>query len=236
MKNLHGMNILVTRPNPGGESLCQSIRAAGGQAIHFPTIEIVPVQPINLETDSFDWLIFISPQSVIHRPVFSKNTKIAAIGAGTAAMLKKFNLPVHAVPLTDWRTEGLLQLPEFQQLENKKIAIICGRGGRELLPDSLQARGANVTMVVTYERVLPKVSLSKCTELFQQPVFNTIVCTSVTGMRNLLTLAGDQICTILLVVVSERMRQEAKKLGFKKIGLAENASDDGIIKGILYAR
>lgn len=64
--------VMVTRPAPAGEELCEAVRDAGFLAIYFPTLAIVPpVHPDRLTQqiatlDHYDWLIFISPQAVYH--------------------------------------------------------------------------------------------------------------------------------------------------------------------------
>lgn len=44
-------------------------------------------------------------------------------------------------------SEVLLQLPELQNIAGKCALILRGNGGRELIGDSLTARGAEVTFV-----------------------------------------------------------------------------------------
>jgi uroporphyrinogen-III synthase len=152
----HALNVMVTRPLPAGATLCQEIVAAGGHAICFPTIEFgQPFHPELLpqqfaELDQYDWLIFISPQAVyasqaaIHAswPIFPAELKIAAVGKGTAIALQAANLPVAVYPHTEWSSDGLLDLPEFQALAGKKIALFRGEGGREWLSENLTTRGA----------------------------------------------------------------------------------------------
>lgn len=247
---MNKLNVLVTRSSPQGEMLCQRINEIGLNAIYFSTIEIVPPEKKDLfrqqisKLDQFDWLIFVSPHAVMQTvpviaeywPVVPAHIKIAAVGASTALALENANIAVTAYPVEDWRTEGLLALPDFQQIENKKIAIICGANGRELLADSLRQRRAIVTLLVAYQRRLPTKDAREVIGLFQASAINIIICTSMDGLQNLMVLLGEHnwshIFKVTLIVVSERIAQRAKTLGFKKILVAKNASHEGILEAL----
>lgn len=228
------MRVLVTRPRPQGEELCAEIRAAGGEAIYFPVIDIKPAKDtVTFEKqisglNEYDWVIFVSPRAVFHSvveikkqwPVLPEKMKIAAIGAMTAEALHEAGLSAAIYPEEEWNSEGLLELPEFKEVKDKKIAIVCGESGRDLLQNELTARGASVTRIVSYQRALPK------REAVKQD-FDIVVCTSVECIDNYKTLFGST--NKPLVIVSERLKKHAEGVGFKKIFLAKNASTRAIV-------
>lgn len=237
---------MVTRPLPAGPELCGAVEEAGGKSIYFPTITFAPpantalfqqqISHLNL----FDWIIFISPQSVYassatihdHWSIFPSLVQIAAMGPGTAKALQEANLPVHVYPNAEWSSQGLLELQAFKDIANKKVAIVCGEGGQDYLPDELTALGAHVTMMRAYERCIPQVDVSHYLEWVKTKKIDAIVCTSGDGLRNLQHLlepAGEQLKNITLVVISKRMQEIAQELGWKNILLAKNPSHDAII-------
>ena len=61
---------MVTRPAHQAAHLAESIRAAGGNALLFPVIEIAdiedarPLLALIDRLDEFDWAIFVSPNAV----------------------------------------------------------------------------------------------------------------------------------------------------------------------------
>jgi len=254
--DLKNKTILVTRPKPQGEILCEKLRALNGNAISFPTIDIKPLQDYTLlkeqlaQLDQYDWLIFVSPQAVQHChallhaawPILPNELKIAAVGLGTANALQAVNLPVTACP-AQWSSEGLLNMPLLQQVQGHRIVIVAGEGGRELLADTLTERGAEIIRMIVYRRCLPVYqNINDYLALFHTRKIDIIVVTSSEGLHNLISLLGDieLIRTLPLVVMSERLVGIAEELRFKQIILAENASDIAIIealnKGINYGR
>lgn len=244
--------VMVTRPNPAGAVLCELIEAAGGEAIHFPTIAFIaadqaPLQTAIAKLGEQEWLIFISPQAVyasipaIRRAwsTFPPQVKFAAIGAGTAAALNAAGYAVSAYPNGEWNSEGLLSLPEFQDIHSTKIAIVRGEGGRELLAHTLKERGADVLHVVTYKRIVPPIDVSVYMALLKQHKVNAIVCSSYESVRNLKTMVGAEgwpyIKNVPLLVMSERVKSLAHDLDFQTIWVTPNANNE-VITAILVQR
>lgn len=237
--DLRGLQVLVTRPKPFGYHLCEAIEACNGKAFYLPTIEIVPIQ-VNHDPEFYsalDWLIFVSPQAVLYGAPLIRNAKIklAAIGESTANALRAEGFTDILHPSTDeWTSEGLLKLPDFQALAGKKIALVKGLGGRELLAETLAARGAKVTEMNVYQRILPSYDkIDQYLDLFRQQKIDIIVCTSGESLQNLITIMGVSNQSLLfqvpVIVVSPRLVELAKELGWKKVFLAANASHNAII-------
>ncbi|MDR3478117.1 MAG: uroporphyrinogen-III C-methyltransferase [Gammaproteobacteria bacterium] len=240
------LKVLVTRPKPAGKKLCEAIEAAGGRSIYFPTLNIVPCtetvdfQQSIARLDQYDWLIFISPQAVYTSvpallkkwPVLPSHLKVAAIGEGTANALRETNIPVTAFPKEHWNSEGLLALPEFQMVADQKIALVRGEEGRDYLAKTLSHRGAIVTHLIAYQRELPKVGVTDVIDVVVSGGIDMIVCTSGEGLSNLkklLASAFSSLRKIPVIVISERMVTLAQEIGFEKIFLAKNASQDAIM-------
>lgn len=243
--------ILVTRPDPAGSELCHVLQNEGYATVLLPTIDFVSppdmaamaagIQSIGEQ----DWLIFISPQAVIATvpamrrvwPTMPPTVKFAAVGMGTANALKQAGY--HAVfPAKEWSSEGLLAMPEFNDVANKKIAVIRGVGGRELLEPVLSERQAQVRPIITYERKLPDNAsyIKKYVDIFKRKEVGAVVCTSASSVANFKKLfeheAWQEIASVPVVVISERIKKLANELGFQTIWVAENASHQAIAERI----
>ena len=254
MNSLRGLTILVTRPDPSGTELCELIDAHGGHAIHFPTIAFSPPSDSEAFKKSvaalgqMDWLVFISPQAVYSSivairhawPDFPPAIRFAAVGEGTANALKAAGYLVSAFPGTEWNSEGLLKLPEFQSLAGKKIAIVRGQGGREFLANALIDRGAKVEHVVAYQRTQPESDVKPFLDLLKQKRIDVIICTSFEGVQNLKRMIGEKSFPYLrdvpVIVVSERIKMLARDLDFQTIWVAHNASHPALLAALAQKR
>lgn len=252
MINLSDLRILVTRPKPQGKVLVHKIHRASGIAEYFPTITITPLstgkdfQQTLMLKSPWDWLIFVSPQAVytsakalrLAWPKLS-GTGIAGIGQGTAQALHRAGFSMVTYPPNQWDSEGLLQLPQFRNLVGKKIAIIRGMGGREILHQALSARGACVSHLIAYERSCPKGDISRPLKLLAAGRLHGIVAASGEGVKNLSILLGraeDDLYRVPLIINSERIKQLAEDLGFQTIWVADNASHQAILQLLALKR
>ncbi len=213
------------------------IRQSGGAPIHFPAIDIEPVsaQPVSAP----DVAIFISANAAKYGPAFLRdaaNTRFAAIGKRTAQVLADAGVEVSIVPPSPYNTETFLAQPAMQQVEGLDIVIVRGVGGRGLLRRELQKRGARVRYLECYRRVLPRRDASAELTRDDKPLFDASLCTSVEGLLNLKRLFRSRHEKLLLslpvIVVSDRMRNEAHKAGYKKVVQAENASPEATVRAL----
>jgi uroporphyrinogen-III synthase len=250
---LNNKHILITRPKHQADHLCELVSNAGGKNILFPTIAIQPV--LNSEKISncfnkiseYSVVIFVSRNAVkvvfehyINKSDLPEQTQLLAIGTGTAAALSDLNMAdvLHGGVQAD--SESLLELPELQNefVQNKRILIVRGVGGRELLADGLKARGAMVDYAEVYARCLPEYENKECHEIWQQTKPDAIIVSSNEGLENLLKLTLEEDKKTLfntpLVVMSTRNAELAKKMGFiVNIVIAERKSDEGLVSAAL---
>lgn len=136
-----------------------AIRGAGGEATHFPAIRIVGRESDDIEDElascpAPDMLIFISRNAVVHgfRPTRRFDATIAAIGPATEAALEDLGAAVDIFPEAEFDSEGLLAHPALADVEGKTILVVRGERGRELLAETLSARGATVRHLTVYRR------------------------------------------------------------------------------------
>ena len=75
-----------------------------------------------------------------------------AVGERTAQVLEAAGLDVER-PERDMSSEGLLALPGLKQVQGQRTLIVRGEGGRQLIAETLRARGASVDSLCCYRRV-----------------------------------------------------------------------------------
>ena len=242
--SLHGLKVLVTRPESQARTLCEGIASAGGEAIAFPVIEILPVEKeqwSGVDLTDYNILIFVSRNAVKYftaewQQSIPAELKIMAVGAGTAQSMSKQGLRVDAFPESGASSETLLTLAELKHISGFKVLIVRGKGGRELLADSLMARGAKVDYLEVYQRKLPSLPEQSIMVALEA---DCMVVTSIAGLDNLCKLLapnGDRLIAKPLLVISERIRQHAIVLGFKQVMVVAGASDDMVMQQLLTMR
>lgn len=249
-KSLAGMGVVVTRPSHQAETLCQMIEELGGTPIRFPTLEILaPRNPAAVlavidRLDDYDLAIFTSPNAVERalplieaRGGLPPGLEKAAIGKGSARALARHGLSVDWLPETS-DSEGLLALPPLQAAAGKNIVIFRGEGGRELLGETLAARGARVDYAEVYRRARPAANPGELIRRWQRGEIQAVIVASTESLQNLFDLldaTGQQwVRDTPLVVVSERTRQAAQALGVRRRPvLAGEAGDEALVAALL---
>jgi uroporphyrinogen-III synthase len=239
--------VLVTRPSAQAQGLCDLIAQHGGRPISFPTITIEPTQErvaakeILQNIISYQIVIFISPNSVkyglelLSRDSFSPNVMICAVGKGTARVLTENGIKVDIQPDGSFDSESLLAMPELSKVAANRILIVRGNGGRRLLGDTLQERGANVDYLEVYSRKISSIDPKPVIATWEREV-DIVTATSCGILDNLFSLLGEagraQLCATPLVVVSQRIKVRAQEHGCNSIVLAGEASDRGLLAAI----
>ncbi len=240
-KFLNNRNILVTRPQERAENLCQLISAAGGHAIAYPVIEILPLLDnnhlINIKDQlhQYDVAIFISPTAVVQTlkqvPLFPEQLKIAAIGSKTAQLLQHYGIHVSIHP-DGHNSESLLSHYALQTsiISDKKILIFRGQSGRAFLGDSLTQRGAQICYVESYRRSLPDMP-PLSTDVLSQ--LDAITINSNESLNNLMRLnKHPAILSTPVIIASDKAAKNAESYGFKSIYQAKNATDEACLSSL----
>lgn len=244
---LQSRTILVTRPEGQAASFCRLITEAGGEAIRFPAIEIQPIQISEHEAkqlenwQQFDLAVFISANAVHHALSYIESTApcpvIGSVGSKTAELLTASGFRVDLVPEAGFNSEALLALPELESLQAKKILILKGQGGRDLLRETLIQRGAEVVEVALYHRGLPEANPEALNQKGLGGEIDLVAVTSLEILSNLQKLLGSDgqgwLKRVVLLVGSARMADQARAEGFSQIIVAADPSDESMFGAVL---
>lgn len=243
---LAGVGVAITRPSDQAKKLTALIQSAGGHVILFPLIEIVALddysrfEQVIANIDDYDWVIFISSNAVQHgMPHLLKHTipshlKFAAIGPVTAKELQDYGVQKVLIPVDRFDSESLLSLPQLQDMQDKKVMIVRGVGGREVLADTLKSRGAAVTFAECYQRINPQNNIEILAEAWSNQQLQAIVVTSSEAMRHFLDLAKDAtwLGQVTLCVNHARIAEQPIQLGLKVL-IADASGDEAMLKTLL---
>jgi uroporphyrinogen III methyltransferase/synthase len=157
---LHGRSVAVTRARAQASRLAHRLRELGARVIEAPAIRIVPLAGEAPELENYDLVCLTSPNGV--RLLFDRlaaagrdardlaDITVAAIGPGTAAALRARGVAPDVVPersVAEALVESLHDVPVARAL------VARAREARDVLPDALRARGAEVDVLQLYETV-----------------------------------------------------------------------------------
>ena len=245
---MKGLRVLNTRPAHQSKHLTEKLIALGAQAVCFPTIEIKTSNvcqntlSINKTINEYDIALFVSQNAVQHafKVIDAEHLpaalKIGVIGKGSLEYLSRFGIKANDLPNKTYNSEGLLSSELLLNVRDKNIIIFRGQAGRNLLGDTLQERGANVTYCEVYQRHIPEINLVDYAQAFKHKP-DIALFTSSEGLLHAFKMLKPNDAQNLLqtpwLLISERMKKTAYDLGHNSdIIIAQQASDEGIMSAL----
>lgn len=154
------------------------------------------------------------------------NLTFIAVGASTAKrLLTQHSLVLQAKPSD---SEGILACIAQLKLKKANVAILKGRGGRQLINETLTANGFTVAELDLYERVLLKQPYY--TKHFEAEAIRCIIATSTEIIDAAYNwFEPHWLNTRQWIVVSKRLKQHLSALGASNIVTSNGATDSHLI-------
>jgi len=205
MNNLKGKVIAITRPAERIQEAVEIVKKHGGIPLVAPTLELRVSSSDSLTelcemADKLDWLIFTSPTAILslikHCPALKEELnpacRIAVIGPRTRDFLAEYGLKAEIVP-DDYTAEGLIESFKDINVDNKNIGIPRTMMARDVLPEGLKDRGANVFVAEAYKSTLPKdkKKVKKLIKCIINGKVDAITFTSPLTVKNLFEIAKE---------------------------------------------
>lgn len=244
---LAGRSIVVTRPAGQADGLCAALEALGAEPLCFPLLTIAPVadpaplQAMARHLGEFSLAFFVSPNAVRFAldamlPVapWPAGLKVATVGKGSEAALAERGFTGVIAPSIGFDSESVLALPAFQvdAVNGRRVLVLRGDGGRDLLGDTLTARGARVEYLTCYHRGGPADDPAPLVERACAGRLDALTLTSSEGVAHLLALPGvDMLKAVPVFVPHPRIAAAAEEGGFAQVVLT-GPGDRGLIDGL----
>ncbi|MDW8480248.1 MAG: uroporphyrinogen-III synthase [Xanthomonadales bacterium] len=224
--------VVITRATAESRALRRALRAAGFAPVSLPALALRPEPAMSAAALAqrlarLDALVALSPAAVrfarllLPRPALPAGVLRLAVGAASARALARWaGGPVrHGRPPG---SEGLLALPELAEPAGMRVGLLGAPGGRELIAETLAARGAGVEPIPVYRRDRARWDRRHRARLaaLERPL---VLLSSVEALRALLDLAGADRHRLLsgtAVVSSARLARQAGEAGFARVLLA----------------
>ncbi len=239
--------VLVTRPATQSASLVAALESQAFSVARLPLLAIEAFDPLPgperqrvMDLDRYQHLVFISANAArigldcIHDfwPQLPVGQRYWAVGVSTATVLEEAGMVVER-PEKDMSSEGLLALPGLAAVDQQRVLIVRGVGGRQLIATTLEERGARVDSLCCYRRRPVDYDGAQLRrDLAASPV-HLILVSSGEGLGLLSGLLQPQEHTNLarttLLVPSPRVAKDAEAQGWQQVITVDNASDEAML-------
>ncbi|MEM8560749.1 MAG: uroporphyrinogen-III synthase [Pseudomonadota bacterium] len=243
-------SVLVTRPAGQEESLSSAVAAMGHSVHHFALMRIQALAELSPDAmasiqdlERYQHVIFISSNAVrlgmgwieAYWPQLPTDMHWYAVGNSTAKDLEAYGLKPE-IPVSDMSSEGLLALPQLSEVNGHRVLIVKGVGGRQTLAHVLTARGAMVHELACYRREMAVAATGYLAQRLNAWDTDLVMITSGEGLRNMLSLLSpaetSKFSAVAMLVPSARVADIARRSGFTRVIVAENASDEAMLHAL----
>ena len=243
---LHGRRVVVTRARAQASGVARALSALGADVVELPAIRIEPRLESAEVTDAvaglhaYALVCLTSPNGV--RLLFEAmaaqgrdaralaNATVAAIGPGTAAALAERGVIADVVPQR-FVAEALIEALAGIDVNGRPALVARAAEARDVLPDALRERGADVDVVAVYETVAEEPDPAA---LEAAASADYVTFTSSSTVRNLLAAVGDRFPAQARVVsIGPITSQAARDAGLMVHAEAERHDPEGLVEALL---
>lgn len=234
--------IVVTRPQGQADTLLEALGSISNHVHYQPLVNIQPL-PDNdtqhklrqtmLNLDHYQSIIAISKNAAEigldwldrYWPQPPSGLNWYGVGPTTADKLRDAALNPVYQPVSRYDSEGLLDLDSLQQVQDQKILIWRGIGGRETLSAILRQRGAQVDYAELYQRKPIRYSITQWQQvLHDKPLLLVSSGQALDIIEQQVPMLKDNIRALL--VPGERLSQRAEAHGYNVIQAASARDSD----------
>ena len=243
---LHGRRVVVTRARAQASGLAATLRDLGADVVELPAIRIEPridseeVRRTAGALGIYELVCLTSPNGV--RLLFEAmenagldaralaGVTVAAIGPGTARALAERGVLADVVP-ERFVAEGLIEALEDEEVAGARVLVARAADARDVLPDTLRERGAEVDVLTLYETVREEPGDEEV-EAAQGADYVTF--TSSSTVTNLTAALGDRFPSEARIVSIGPITSETVRAAGLEVHVeAERHDVDGLLTALL---
>ena len=243
---LHRRRVVVTRARAQASGLARALTTLGAEVVELPAIRIVPrtgseeVRGAVASLHAYALVCLTSPNGV--HLLFDAmaeqgrdaralaNASVAAIGPGTAAALRERGVIADLVPEHSV-AESLVESLGAVEVAGRPVLIARAAEARDVLPDALRGRGADVDVVTLYETVREEPGAEA---IERARAADYLTFTSSSTVRNFLATVGDHLPERARVVsIGPVTSATARDAGLAVDVEAARHDPDGLVEALL---
>ncbi|HVC06335.1 MAG TPA: uroporphyrinogen-III C-methyltransferase [Solirubrobacterales bacterium] len=243
---LHGRRVLVTRARAQAAGLAGALRDLGAEVLELPAIRIEPrieAEAVRSAVGSireYSLICLTSPNAV--RLLFQAldaagldaralaGATVAATGPATARALAEQGIAADVIPRR-FVAESLVESLAAVELEGRRVLVARAAEARDVIPEALRERGAEVDVVALYETVQEDPS-PELVEMAGAADYVTFTSSSTVG--NLLAALGARFPAAARVVSIGPVTSEAARAAGLEVAVEAQRHDvDGLLAALL---
>jgi uroporphyrinogen III methyltransferase/synthase len=243
---LHGRRVVVTRARAQTSGLAATLRELGAAVVELPAIRVEPrlesaavgdalssladYALVCLTSPNGAHLLFEAMASAGLDARALAGATVAAIGSGTARALAEHGIAADVVP-ERFVAEALVEALAGVEVEGRRVLVARAAEARDVLPDALRERGAEVDVVPLYETVREQPG-EDAIEAAQNADYVTF--TSSSTVTNLTAALGDRFPRDARVVSIGPVTSEAVRAAGLELSVeAERHDVEGLLAALL---
>jgi len=243
---LHGRRVVVTRARAQASGLAATLRELGAEVVELPAIRIEPriesaeALAAVARIGEYALVCLTSPNGV--RLLFEAlaldgrdaralaGATVAAIGPGTARALARHGIAADVLP-ERFVAEELVAALAGVEVAGRRVLVARAAEARDVLPDALRERGAEVDVVALYETVRERPEPA-AVEAAQGADYVTF--TSSSTVRNLTEALGERFpASARIVSIGPVTSDAARAAGLRVDVEAERHDVEGLVAALL---
>jgi uroporphyrinogen III methyltransferase / synthase len=243
---LAARRVVVTRARAQGSGLAETLGELGAEVVEMPSIRIVPRLDSREVREAVDdlhayalvcltspngaHLLFEAMAAAGRDARALANATVAAIGPGTAAALAEHGIAADIVP-ERFIAEALVEALAPVEVSGRPVLVARAAEARDVLPDALRERGAEVDVMALYETVR-EVPSPEAVEAARGAHYLTF--TSSSTVRNFAAAAGDRFPAAARVVSIGPVTSEAAREAGLEVAVEARRHDlEGLVEALV---
>jgi len=209
--------VAITRAAGQTDELVSRLEALGCEPVVWPLIAIEPIDPEPIDPSPYDWVIVTSPNGAteLARRLIAPPRRLAAIGPGTAAVLRGLGFEPDIVPRESTQEGLLAELPQ----PAGRVLVAAAEGARRVIVDTLNADFAALYRTV---ELAPE----------EAPDVDLVMLASPSAARS---LARTQARGVPVVVIGPQTAGASRDLGLEIAAEADAHDLDGLVAALAEA-
>jgi uroporphyrinogen III methyltransferase / synthase len=231
---LYGRTVAVTRARAQASGLAAWLAELGAEVVETPAIRIEP-RAVDRSLTGYDLVCVTSPNGASLLMAALGDARglagatVAAIGPGTAAELQRHGIRADVVPERSV-AEALAEALEAIPVTDKRVLIARAAEARDVLPDALKERGANVDVVALYDTVPEPLEEAQREALGRA---DYVTFTSSSTVRFFMTALDGLPTNARVVSIGPVTSATAREHGLEVHVEAERHDIDGLVEALL---